>query len=392
MSEKTISKQLGDCLDWIEQTGSSIHDAASRFPDHTQELIPLLKTSEHLAKSEKISPTPEFKAAARTRLLNQIGALEGSAHPLPVTKPQATRHIWQIKTRDRRYAMRPLLMIGLIVILLSAGGGVVSASSDALPGDMLYPLKTGIQDVELALSGDASDIDLLLENMGGNVHEMQQLALQQRYSHILIGLEEYIENLQALTRTRTRLAYEDAGSEASLNSRIQLQLQTQAKLLEQLQLQTQEQLRLQERIQQAIQLTEQGHTYGPNEGGQPDEPGSPNGAGPGEPQGVQNGPGKPEDSGSGNGQADPGQGPGPGGSPDSGGSQNQNSYGDGDGICNCLEEGLFCVMGVVQNADGEVVDAVCTCEQTNLLCGVGKFQNQFGNGEGSSGNGQGGKP
>lgn len=395
MTENTITKILAECLDWLENTGGSIQEAAARYPDHADEILGLLQTYQVLDQSEKISPSAEFAGAARTRMINRIHALETSSRPAPVTKRRPVRLIWRNKTGNRRFAMNWLLIIGLMVGLIGGGGGAAYASSDSLPGDLLYPVKTGLQAVELAFSSDISDIDLLLENMTGNIQEMQQLALKQRYSDIITGLEEYEGNLQALTRTRARIAYDDAGSENSLNNRIQEQLQIHAQLLNQLREQTQEQTRLQERLQQAIQLTEQGHTYGPNDGGMPEEPGSPNGAGPGEPQGSQEGPGKPDDAGSGGeGNGEPGNGPGPGGNQDAGsGTQNQNSYGDGDGMCPCVEdETLFCVMGEVQDEFGQVVDAVCTCENTGELCGEGEFQNQNGTGTGGSGNGQGGKP
>jgi len=407
MTENTETKILAECLDWIEKTGGSIQEAAARYPDHAEEIIGLLQTYQTLNQSEKISPTAEFAGAARTRMINRIQAVETTSQPGPVTKQKPFRLIWRNKTGNRRFAMNWLLIIGLIVGLIGGGGGAAYASSDSLPGDLLYPVKTGLQAVELAFSDDISDIDILLENMTGNIEEMQQLALKQRYSDMITGLEEYEGNLQALTRTRARISYDDAGSENSLNQRIQEQLQIHAQLLNQLREQTQEQTRLQERLQQAIQLTGNGHTYGPNEGGMPDEPGTPNGAGPGEPQGPQEGSGKPEDAGSGNGESgEPGKGPGPGGNPDTGsGTQNQNSYGDGDGMCSCLEnENLYCVMGEVQDEFGDVVDAVCTCHQSGLMCGEGEYQyhnqNQSENqnqscpdpGPGSPGNGQGGKP
>ena len=395
MTENKETKILADCLEWIEKTGGSIQEAAARYPDHAEEILGLLQTVQVLDRAEKISPTAEFAGAARTRMVNRIQALETTSQPALVTKQKPLRHIWRIKTGNRRFAMKWLLTISLIVGMIGGGGGAAYASSDSLPGDLLYPVKTGLQALELAFSDDASDIDLLLENMAGNIEEMQQLAVKQRYSDIITGLDEYEGNLQALTRTRARIAYDDAGSENSLNQRIQEQLQIHAQLLNQLREQTREQTRLQERLQQAIQVTEQGHTYGPNDGGKTEEPGSPNGAGPGEPQGSQEGPGKPDDAGSGGqGNGEPGSGPGPGGNQDAGsGTQNQNSYGDGDGICSCVEdENLFCVMGEVQDEFGQVVDAVCTCEQTGVLCGEGEFQNQNGPGTGGSGNGQGGKP
>jgi len=395
MTENTITKILADCLDWIEKTGGSIQDAAARYPEHAEELFELLQTFQILDQSDKISPTAEFAAAARARMINRIQALKTTSQPVPVTKQRPLRLIWRNKTGNRRFAMNWLLMIGLIVGLIGGGGGAAYASSDSLPGDLLYPVKTGLQAVELAFSGDTSDIDLLLENMAGNIEEMQQLAQKQRFADIITGLDEFEGNLQALTRTRARISYDDAGSENSLNNRIQEQLQIHSQLLNQLREQTKEQTQLQERLQLAIQMTEQGHTYGPNEGGMPEEPGSPNGAGPGEPQGSQEGSGKPDDAGSGGQDSgEPGNGPGPGGNQDAGsGMQNQNSYGDGDGMCPCVEdENLFCVMGDVQDEFGQVVDAVCTCEQTGVLCGEGEFQNQNGPGAGGSGNGQGGKP
>jgi len=395
MTENTIPNILADCLNWIEKTGGSIQEAAARYPDHSEEIIGLLQTFQVIDQSGKISPTAEFRTAARTRMANRIRAIENTAQPAPVTKQKPLRLIWRNKTGNRRFAMNWLLIIGLIVGLIGGGGGAAYASSDSLPGDLLYPVKTGLQGLELAFSGDMHDIDLLLENMGENLNEMQQLAEKQRYSDIWTGLDEYEGNLQALIRTRARIAYEDAGSENSLNQRIQEQLQLHVQLLNQLREQTQTQTKLQERLQQAIQQTEQGHTYGPNDGGMPDQPGAPNGAGPGEPQGSQDGAGKPDDTGSGGqGSGEPGKGPGPGGNQDTGsGTMNQNSYGDGDGICPCVEdENLFCVMGEVQDEFGEAVDAVCTCEQTGVLCGEGEIQNQYGPGTGGSGNGQGGKP
>jgi len=290
-----------------------------------------------------------------------------------------------------------IVILGILAAALAGGGGAAYASNDALPGDALYPVRTMLQDLELAFSDDAGDLDLLLGNMDENLGDLVHLANQQRFNDMLIGLEEYEENLQAMHQTRTRLSYEDAGTEDSLNIRIQSQLQLHTQLLEQLKLQTQDQLKIQEKLQQAIQLTETGNTYGPNDGGKPDEPGAPNGAGPGEP--VQEGKpddagsgqedsGKPEDAGSGQGDA----GYGPGGKPEDAGTGSEYGYGPGEQqVCTCMEEALYCVMGEVQNEFGEVLeDTVCTCmEEPDTYCVVPLDNGQYGqNGD----SGQGGKP
>lgn len=344
MFEKTLSNKLADCLEWMEETGANPQEAASRHPGQSRELLNLLKTAEQLKAARKPTPRPEFKSVARTRLLNQLGTEQAD-----VTNSRTSRHIWRRSKQavrqaafqprhKRRFAMTWMIVIGMIASLLVGGGGAAYASNDALPGDALYPVKTILQDLELVFSSDAGDIEHLMEYLSLNLAEMQQLAAKGRYADILTGLEEYRHNLQALVRTRARVSNQDAGTEESINARMQQQLQIQTQLLEQLQLQlqlqTKDQLQLQEKIQEAIQQTESGNTYGPNEGGQPEEPGDPNGVGPGESQGnqTQSQEGKPEDAGSGSCEG-PGQnedcGAGDGQPVDQPGGQNGEDSGDG---------------------------------------------------------------
>ena len=85
MIENNNSKRLADCLDWIQQTGGSIQEAAARYPNYCRELTSLLRTAEWLKKSVKVSPSPHFKATAWTRLLNQINTEDTKpSTPLPL--------------------------------------------------------------------------------------------------------------------------------------------------------------------------------------------------------------------------------------------------------------------------------------------------------------------
>ena len=87
--------------------------------------------------------------------MNQINALEKTKSQKSVTKTQPIRLIWQNIFGNRRFAMTWLIVIGMIVSFVGGGGGTVYASSSALPGDALYPVKTGIQDIRLFFSNDA---------------------------------------------------------------------------------------------------------------------------------------------------------------------------------------------------------------------------------------------
>lgn len=291
-----------------------------------------------------------------------------------------------------------IIVISLLATALAGGGGVAYASTDALPGDTLYPVKTAIQDLELTFASDEADVNLLLDHMAENIQDMEKLAQQGRFEDIEAGLEDYLTNFQEFTQTRTRVSYEDAGSEDSINQR--LQIHTQALTNLQQQLQTQE--KLQEKLQTAAQLTDTGNTYGPNDGGKPEEPGEPNGAGPAEPGS------KPDDAGNGNGQQgqadDPGSGNGQGQTDDPGSGNGQGQTND-PGSGNSGGQGQGCLM----TADGEIckpedIGYVCTENEAGELdCKAEHPENGYGaylcekTGDGSiickpdnSGNGQGG--
>ena len=72
-----------------------------------------------------------------------------------VTKPQGHRYIKQKyqPNSKRRFNMTWVLIVATILSLVS-GGGVVYASKDALPGDVLYPVKTWVEDFQETISFD----------------------------------------------------------------------------------------------------------------------------------------------------------------------------------------------------------------------------------------------
>ena len=400
--DNQIAELLAECLAWMEETGGSITQAAARHPKYRDTLAALLETYETVREVPKPSPRPEFKAVARTRLQNQ---LSDQNKPV-VTNLLGSRPIGRVNKKPRRFAMTWLVLVGMAATLLLGGGGAAYASTDALPGDLLYPVKTTLQDMELAFNGDETDMDLLVNYMFQNIGEMQQLAAQGNYDALEAGLDEYEENLDQFVQTRARVSYEDVPASDALLTRLQDQLHTQLDLLEQLKLQTQDQLRIQDRLHQVIEETgaQAGNAYGPNEeSGQPEEPGTPNGAGPGEAQGTQeqvqtnqpedpgNGPGGSNEDGNGNGNPDAGN-------PDAGTGVGPGD-GTGDGICDCTGED--CPVGD-QNGNGDG-DGICDgtgSQDQDKDQNQDKDQAQDGTGDGDgsgsdgggSGSGSGGKP
>jgi hypothetical protein len=299
MMDRQLADKLMECLDQVENQGKTISEAVSAFPEHADELKGLLEMANEIEGSATAAPRSEFLSVARVRLENRIVAQSAAkSEPDDVTFSNPLRHKHRKQQLIfRRFSMSWFIIVATVVSLVFGGSGVAYASTDALPGDGLYPVKTALQDLVLTFNGDEGDFELLLEYMDGNLAEMNQLLEQGRWDDIGIGLAEYQENLEKMVKTRTRLSYEDAHNEDALTVRLQQELHEQSQELLKLQNQLQEKNKLQNKVQEAIQQTDEGKTYGPFEGGKPEEGGSPNGAGPGEPKGdqQQGGEQRPED-------------------------------------------------------------------------------------------------
>ena len=232
--DNQLANMLAECLDWIDREGGTVGQAASRYPKHQEELIEILETIEQINKHTVVVPRPEFQAAAKKRMKNLIHARQKAVtadQNVTFSRPIRHKRRNTQNTGLRRLSMSWLIVLITAASLLLGGGGVAYASTDALPGDGLYPVKTLVQDVELALSGDEGDIDLLVGFLSENIDEMNQLADQGRWDDLEAGLGQYQENLDALAQTRSRVSYLDAPSEEALNTRLQQELHTHSEEL-----------------------------------------------------------------------------------------------------------------------------------------------------------------
>ncbi|MFD3518152.1 DUF5667 domain-containing protein [Streptomyces sp. NPDC058657] len=110
---------------------------------------------------------PEVKVVQRAQLVAAMEAmmLEGTAAgptgpqvPEQRTGRGAHRASALRKLRPRSRWSKGLAAGGLTVgVAAGAFGGVAAASSNALPGDSLYGLKRGMEDLKLTMAGDESD-------------------------------------------------------------------------------------------------------------------------------------------------------------------------------------------------------------------------------------------
>ncbi|WP_436787759.1 DUF5667 domain-containing protein [Yinghuangia sp. YIM S10712] len=111
-----------------------------------------LATAASLREEGEAGPTPtaDFRAALRSRLVEEAATLPA---PAADARRGARRHA-EISIRQRTVRRRRRFAAAGTAIVLTAGGlgGIAVASSDALPGDMTYGVKRGIEDFRLSLA------------------------------------------------------------------------------------------------------------------------------------------------------------------------------------------------------------------------------------------------
>lgn len=145
MNEK-LYEALEICLRALEQ-GYEIDSALALHPEMRAELRPLLEASIRARRLAVGEPPAEVQARGRARLLRYAARLREATSP---RRPSAVPAL-------RRMA----LVLGLAAVFFLSGTGLVSASSRALPGDQLYPVKRTWEDVRLWMIFDPQGRELL---------------------------------------------------------------------------------------------------------------------------------------------------------------------------------------------------------------------------------------
>ncbi len=124
--------------------------------------------------------------------------------------------------------MPALLALMLVIGVLSATLGVVSASASSLPGDLLYPIKTRVEDVRLAISfNPEDDIRLLFQFSEERAREMAALTREARYHDLEAAAAQYSRTLEKMLSLReTFQADADLASVSALDEILGRQVET----------------------------------------------------------------------------------------------------------------------------------------------------------------------
>ncbi|WP_309246973.1 DUF5667 domain-containing protein, partial [Streptomyces somaliensis] len=214
----------------------ALEDQAAQQPEASAEPSEqnrLLTLANGLAELPRPTLDPEVKAVQRARLVaameaaSREGTAAGGASADPTVPEQRTpsgrgahRAAALRRLRPRTRWTKGLAAGGLTVgVAAGAFGGIAAASSDALPGDSLYGLKRGMEDIKLGLADDDADRgEIHLTHASTRLSEARRLLERGRSGELdpeslgeirrtLDGMQRHVSEGHRLLR----LAYERDG-------------------------------------------------------------------------------------------------------------------------------------------------------------------------------------
>ena len=132
---------LDTCLYQIEEGEASIEECLARYPDHAEQLQPLLQAATKLSRAREVVPDPSYRMRARSQLTTYM-----------LQNPQRKRVspiFWQVA-------------VGFATIMLLFVASGTAFAQQALPGDTLYNWKLTSEHVWRLTSNDDLGVDIAL--------------------------------------------------------------------------------------------------------------------------------------------------------------------------------------------------------------------------------------
>jgi hypothetical protein len=185
--DEPISQILADCIDALQNGESSVADLLEKYPDYADDLAPYLNVVEGIWQTPKVTPRSQFVQSAASRLIQKIAERQDEPvriHPYPLRSAPTSRV---------RYSRTSIwISLGLAFLAtVSIGSGTVFASNEAIPGDILYPVKLEVETVRLNVASPAQIVDLEIEYSTRRVREADLLANANRFEAIPKTIDAY---------------------------------------------------------------------------------------------------------------------------------------------------------------------------------------------------------
>jgi len=183
-----MGQRLEECLQALKEK-RNLQEILRRYPAEREELIDMLRLSIDLGALGAPAPDPAFRLRAR----NQMLALAGRRR-----QAQERRPFHWFPRPAARLALAGAMAVGLI----AAGLTAAAASSNSLPGDPLYGVKLGVEDIQLATTFDsAARARLQLHFADVRLSEAQRLFALGRNGEAVSMVTQYDSDLDEFNQS-----------------------------------------------------------------------------------------------------------------------------------------------------------------------------------------------
>jgi hypothetical protein len=226
MNTRKKAKIISKCLDDVRSGSKTRKNCLSQYPILNEELKMAFKLLDTF-KAESLDAVSEHQLRiAKINLLNKLPDRKNI-----VTKYRHFRY--KLQNMKRSMAMNWLVIVAIVLSLVS-GSGVVYASTDALPGEVLYPVKILAEGARIWFASDSKDLEIIEETLNRRIHEISTMLDMDDDNHLVEIIGLYENHFELLQQSFERIQAKDPEEAIRLRTELEARLQEQARLLENL--------------------------------------------------------------------------------------------------------------------------------------------------------------
>ena len=206
---KKIEDILASCIEDIRLGRSTLEGCLDRYPSAREQLEPLLRIAIRIQDLPPVKPTESFKSRAKVHLMEYIHTEKTAKRSWSSVFTHLSRPMLYWNTMRR-------LAIGtaILVVIIASGAGTAYASTDSLPGDILYPVKIGTEQFRRFLeTDDIAEVELELAFAGTRLAEVEKLA-NRAPNKAPVAITGYEKNLEIAIRKAAQIT--DTGVSGSM--------------------------------------------------------------------------------------------------------------------------------------------------------------------------------
>lgn len=194
---------LDECFERM-QRGEDLETCLASYPNQVEELRALLIIAQDVAELELPKTSQQATEAGRQRMFTALSnkkmSISKDIQTLPVSIVGIVRYLEQVRATikinfSKEFLVMHKTVIAIVLVLVVLFGGSAAsayAAQGSLPGDVLYPMKTAIEDASADFSMDsASEVRLYLSLAEKRIAEIESLAAEGRYEDMALAVERF---------------------------------------------------------------------------------------------------------------------------------------------------------------------------------------------------------